>query len=831
MNRLAIILLLIITTLPIFGANRDRPEIYIQIQYDNRTQVDEISGLCSIDKVDGEFIYAFALPHEVNELNSNNIRFQEIPLPYANIRVSMATTVAAMSNWDLYPTFSVYQQMLSDLATNYPNICQLINIGSSEQGRAIEVLKISDNVTIEEAEPEVYYTSTMHGDETIGWIALLRVAYELCEGYGSDAELTAMVDNMEIYLNPLANPDGTYYGGNDSVNSARRYNSNNIDLNRNFIDAESNTNGDGNLTAIENTHQMNFAVAHNFTMSANIHSGAEVVNYPWDTWSTRHVDDTWYQYVSRNYATSLQNLGPTGYMDDLNNGITNGYDWYTTDGCRQDWMNYFQQCREVTLELSNTKLLNNTDLPAYYNYNRQALLDYLKEVQHGIRGIITDANGNPLEAEVIVSNHDDAQSTVWSQPDHGDYYRPIAAGSYTVTYSCTGYPDQVFNNVTVINGQATYMDIVFGSTVITQEIDLNAGWNLISLNTEGSDMSPVNIFSTIASDIIQVKDLTRTYDPVMPAHFNTLNLLNTDTSYWVNMRAGRTLSVIGTATEEISPIQLTSGWNMLGYKPQDVISPDIALQGIVGDLVQVKNLTETYDPTMPSHFNTLNEMTPGEGYWINVGASTNLVFSSPTRDDYFIRDEPVWDLSVYPNNTATLYIEINAFDAEVDDMIGAFDGDECLGFTSPILVEQQIYCTMLVQIPEDNTDIEFRYYDQSTDTISSFDSIVSVASGEIYNVQLNAPMAFDGDTYPAQTNVSVYPNPFNPENGTCVIESKDGLGSWEIFNMRGQLITVLEGTNHWDGHDQYGKVSPSGLYLIRPVEIRNRKTTKLIIMK
>ena len=48
----------------------------------------------------------------------------------------------------------------------------------------------------------------------------------------------------------------------------------------------------------------------------------------------------------------------SGYFNYLNNGITNGWDWYEVDGGRQDFMNYFKLCRESTIELSNTKTPN-----------------------------------------------------------------------------------------------------------------------------------------------------------------------------------------------------------------------------------------------------------------------------------------------------------------------------------------------------------------------------------------------------------------------------------------------------------------------------------------
>jgi len=43
---------------------------------------------------------------------------------------------------------------------------------------------------------------------------MLRLADYLLENYTSDLKVKDLVDNLEIWINPLANPDGTYNSGN-----------------------------------------------------------------------------------------------------------------------------------------------------------------------------------------------------------------------------------------------------------------------------------------------------------------------------------------------------------------------------------------------------------------------------------------------------------------------------------------------------------------------------------------------------------------------------------------------------------------------------------------
>ncbi len=87
----------------------------------------------------------------------------------------------------------------------------------------------------DEDEPETFYSSSIHGDETGGFILMLRLADYLLKNYSAGSRVKNLVDNLEIWINPLANPDGTYGTGN-TISSPTRDNANGYDLNRNFPD-------------------------------------------------------------------------------------------------------------------------------------------------------------------------------------------------------------------------------------------------------------------------------------------------------------------------------------------------------------------------------------------------------------------------------------------------------------------------------------------------------------------------------------------------------------------------------------------------------------------
>jgi len=439
-------------------------QYYFRFEIQDRKELSVLTKIISIDEATpptGTTVYAYANDRQLAEFQKLGYTYTMLPNPGDVGPVDVAGSSRDAMAWDVYPTYTAYVQMMNDFATNYPDLCQIINIGTTVQGRSLLVAKISDNVATEESEPEVFYTSSMHGDETTGYVLMLRLIDSLLVGYNAgNTRIQTMVDNMEIYINPLHNPDGTYRSGNTTVSGAWRYNANSVDLNRNYPDPQDGPHPDGEAWQVETQAFMAFAEQHSFVVSANFHGGTEVVNYPWDTWAQRHADDASYQSISHQFADTAQVAAGSGYMTGYNDGITNGYDWYEVDGGRQDWMNYWRHCREVCIEISTTKLVSGSSLPTYWNYLRLSFLRFLEQAMFGIRGTVTDANTSlPLPALVTVLSHEADSSHVRTDPDHGNYHRPIANGTWNLSFSSPGYITQTVNNVLVLSNGPTVVDV------------------------------------------------------------------------------------------------------------------------------------------------------------------------------------------------------------------------------------------------------------------------------------------------------------------------------------------------------------------------------------
>lgn len=472
------LLLVLILVTNIYAA---RSENYFKFNINNREEIGKLTRVVSIDNIEGFTVYAYANDEQLRDFEALGYSYEILPHPGTLIIPQMSIDKFDAQAWDVYPTYEAYVSMMNQFAADYPGLCQIVNAGSSIEGRSLLFARISDNVAVEEDEPEVMFTSSMHGDEITGYVLMLHLIDSLLVSYGTDSLVTRLVDSCEIWINPLANPDGTYNGGNSTVYSATRSNANGVDLNRNFPDPDDGPHPDGYPWQAETVVMMDFATAHSFVIGGNFHGGAEVVNYPWDTWSRLHVDTYWFEDICHEYADSAQYYSPSGYIDGFDDGITNGYAWYTITGGRQDYMNYWHGCREVTFEISNTKLIPASQLPAHWNYNRVSFLNWLENGLYGIRGVVTDANtGDPVFATIKIPGHDSDldSSRIFTDPDVGDYHRMIQAGIFDVEFSAPGYAMKTVKGVAVSDQSATRVDVALTPLLIEPDFDFvsqNAG--------------------------------------------------------------------------------------------------------------------------------------------------------------------------------------------------------------------------------------------------------------------------------------------------------------------------------------------------------------------
>jgi hypothetical protein len=506
-------------------------EIYFKFLLGPEVRLDTLTRIISIDNVSHGVVWAYANRDEYPKFLNFNIKHTVLPSPgtlLTDAELNMGNIQRNSDNmtiWNFFPTYAQYLTFMSGWASTYPAICKLDTIGISARGHLLLALKISDSVNYDRGAPQVFMTSSIHGDETTGYIMMMHLIDSLLNGYGTVTRITNLVNKTQIFINPLANPDGTYYASDNTVVGSIRGNGNRIDMNRNYPDPRAGQHPDGYMWQPETMAMMEYSDRHRFSMSMNFHGGAEVVNYPWDTWNSSQkitADDSWWQWVSHEYADSAQFYGPPGYFTGVTaSGVSNGGDWYIITGGRQDFHNYFRHDREVTLEISLTKNVAASTLLGFWNYNKRSLLNYIEQASYGINGKVYDSiTYAPIGAKVFVNSHDVDSSWIYSALPSGWYFRNIDNGTWSITYSAPGYYPRTVSSLTstryAVNRQNIklrpidqYWPRCFQATAVTShQIDLR--WLkdaandpvMIAVNTSNSFGTPASGTAYTADDVL-----------------------------------------------------------------------------------------------------------------------------------------------------------------------------------------------------------------------------------------------------------------------------------------------------------------------------------------
>jgi hypothetical protein len=240
----------------------------------------------------------------------------------------------------------VYSYM-EKLAADYPAIVSLEEYGKSQRGRTLYALKISDNVEINEDEPELMITSATHGDEVITVEVNLRLIDELVKGYGEDERLTAMVDEHELFFIPVVNPDGF---ANHS-----RY-ANGVDPNREYPWPDQ-----PNRTPVECiANEMAFAAEHDFVGGMDFHASGEMVMYPWAYTYAAPRDNQIYSALANEMAE--ENGYEAGQISQV---------IYVAKGSSADYFYWKYNTVAFGIELARSKSPSSSEIPGVVDDARE----------------------------------------------------------------------------------------------------------------------------------------------------------------------------------------------------------------------------------------------------------------------------------------------------------------------------------------------------------------------------------------------------------------------------------------------------------------------------
>ncbi|MBN1678049.1 MAG: PKD domain-containing protein [Candidatus Thermoplasmatota archaeon] len=210
-----------------------------------------------------------------------------------------------------YRNFTTIRSTIYEVESNHSDIVEVHDIGDSwekTQGladRDILAVKISDNVLVDEDEPEVLILALHHAREWVSSELITEAIINITSSYGKDIRTSWLVDNRELWIVPVVNPDGLDYSltADSMWRKNRRLNydgSYGVDLNRNYNGSENGDPagawggagsshtpsditycGEAPFSEPETIAIRDLTCSHDFAIELDFHSYGELVMWPW----------------------------------------------------------------------------------------------------------------------------------------------------------------------------------------------------------------------------------------------------------------------------------------------------------------------------------------------------------------------------------------------------------------------------------------------------------------------------------------------------------------------------------------------------------------------
>jgi hypothetical protein len=715
----------------------------------------------------------------------------------------------------VYHTHAQIGTILAQTQTDHATLAADFVWGFSVQGRELWGIVISDNVGTEEAEPEVRLSSTIHGDEPVGTEMLLFLVDYLTDNYGQPGyeDVTYLVDSYEIHIMPMHNPDGYV--------AHTRTNANGVDMNRNFPVPNGNIGGDGTyVEEIETVAYKDYCFLHDFVIGQDAHTGALVVNYPWDYTYALTPDNDAFIELSLEYST--YNL-PMYNSPSFPQGITNGAQWYVTEGSIQDWSYQETGCCHVITELNNIKWPDASALDGLWEDNRESLMHWIKAARYGVNGVVTGSDtGLPLAATVTVVGN---AKTVQTDPSHGDYYKLLDTGTYDLTFAADGYITETHYGVSTVWGTPTVLDVDLDPVAhgdIAGVVEDTAGSGLtadVEVRTYPAD----DHVTTVQSDGGSGGAYTVPY--LVYGQYRLIFTADgyTSVQHVVTLDAALATqdAVLGSAEEvvlfgddfEDGAGQWTGGWGLAD--PATGHSPDNSLTDSPGDGVKYSSY-EDNACVMGSSVDLSGAFEGALSFW----AKWDIENSWDCCQLQVSVDGGAWQA------LATQYTDAGSGQgAQTPSGTPVFDGSQAGWVENAVDLSPWF----------DETDVRFRFWLGSDSSIQKdgfyFDDFEVRVTREA--------VSGAGATPAAPLPLQAFPNPFNPATTLRFRTAQDGPVALDLYDVQGRRVrrllhAVRSAGDHgevWDGRGDRGQILPSGVYFARLETGVRRETLKVMLVK
>jgi hypothetical protein len=386
-------------------------------------------------------------PEELSSLKSRGLNPKIISYgrPFIEIQNERQQNIIGQ----LPPGYLDYTEIIdemNDFESSYPSICKVYDltetysISPTYEEKHIYAIKISDNVEEDEDEPTFLMVSCHHAREVITPVIALYSIDQFTSNYGSDPDITALVDEYEIWISPVWNPDGyeyVYYVDNMWRKNRQPYSPGvGVDLNRNYPfgwDSECSGSTDPNsetykgpspASEVETQTMIKFSNDQHFTKVLDYHSHGSEVLYGYSCHS--HPFSSFFQ----SEATDISIAAGYGGSIRIPSAEGENYEW------------------QIAFNGSYANLMetHTTFQPEYDSALAEAAqvwpaTIWMLERPISVSGHVKDSlTGEPIMAKITIEDISfPNEEEFYSEQSYGRYHLFLPPGSYKLEFSSNNY--------------------------------------------------------------------------------------------------------------------------------------------------------------------------------------------------------------------------------------------------------------------------------------------------------------------------------------------------------------------------------------------------------
>jgi hypothetical protein len=491
-------------------------------------------------------------------------------------------------------------------------------------------------------------------------------------------------------------------------------------------------------------------------------------------------------------------------------------------------------------------------------------------------GTMTEHWGDPLyitpESSITVNGFTTNQPSTRLVADGGrlvylDFLVQGIPGSTTKMYIEEALLYTIESNTAVShvvsNTKVGLLTVQSGSNPTTRTLQIFPNWNLISLGIVPQPNSVPEVFGSLPISYafgFRALEGPMSWDVARPSFLNDLKIMDGLHGYWVKSTAStqQIWNVSGDAISVNTPIPMYSGWNLIGYLPtsQDQILHSLNSIDPLFSYVSgfESGSPKVWDRQKPDILNDLKILKPKLCYWVKMDSAHQLIYPSGGYSAVKATALLYSPISLLMDSVIITPFWCDFWGVQPDlvsegDTIQVFDPDSILCGEGHGTVEGGYILHVFGDDPNTTDRDEGAVEDDTMRFVINGVETTVIEGSPVWEYGGSKPIALEvvqsgigeENTILPESAVLVgnYPNPFNPSTTIHYILDKQQRVRLSVFDVSGQIVRVLlqnvqnAGAHfiQWDGRDDHGQLSASGVYLIQLQTLNSNLTHKCLLIK